>query len=612
MPINLKYGQQAVARGFITPQRLQQVLAKQRQLGQQGKKVSVRMILEKAKLLSGDQLAQIDSDLNIKVVKKKTGQIPKQQPPHSAPAATGAQDFSGGAVPQFSGMSGADPDATVFSPPPPDMQDRIREEREKAKDEARQRQEAEASAFFDDNDDSPFGADPFADQAMSPQAMEPQSMDPQPMDGGALQPEPFDQPEMQPMDAGFDDGAPSLERMDSSPKLESLAAEYDGFANPEDEALPTLDAGFNDFGGGHDPAPAGPPPVQPDLAPAGGGDGFNDFGNDIRSPEEMEAGPAPAPAAGPEPVNNWGDPGPKTASMDKTMFSPPPPGYGAGAEPQPEPEGDNWGEEAAAPVGMDDGGGDMDATVFSPPPPGYGGNEPAPAGPQATDDFAGVEVPQGKLEDDQPTAPATGDDDVHPMRKTRTSKPVVQSTRMEDDFGADVIDEALPEDEPAMADEGTGPGTGKLPGGPGKMPARKPLSSGKSLPKKEVSSEPVKADDEVKKKKKKSRLALWLVFLILIVLAVLILPVALKEQVPQLEPVRNNEYAKPIYDYVEKIYNEAQYATGMKERPKPPDGQVIIPAGNAPADNAPADNAPADNTPDDNTGDTGEEPASDG
>ena len=160
MPINLRYGQQAVARGFLNAQRLQQVLAKQRQLAEQGKKVSVRMILEKAKLLDRDQLSQIDRDLNIKVVKKHTTRV--QKPGVQQPAQPmGAQNFAGEQVPQFSGMQGADPDATVFSPPPPDMQEKVRAERERAKEEARRKQEAEAANFFGDDNASPFGGDPF-------------------------------------------------------------------------------------------------------------------------------------------------------------------------------------------------------------------------------------------------------------------------------------------------------------------------------------------------------------------------------------------------------------------------------------------------------------------
>src|SRR5690606_1503996 len=107
----------------------------------------------------------IDRDLNIKVVKKKTG---RHSPPAAAKpkAPTGAQNFQGD-VPEF---GGPDVDVTLFSPPPADMQDRIRQEREKAKADSRQRKDEEAGAFFGSDDASPFGGDPFADDAMVPDA----------------------------------------------------------------------------------------------------------------------------------------------------------------------------------------------------------------------------------------------------------------------------------------------------------------------------------------------------------------------------------------------------------------------------------------------------------
>lgn len=252
--LNLKYGQQAVSRGYITPQRLQQVLAKQRQLSDQGKKVSVRMILEKSKLLTPDQLDQLDRDLNIKVVKKKTSTINKaalqQRQPTKPVQSMSADNFMGDeALPDVSGTKDANPDATIYSPPPPDMQERIRQEREKAKAAVRQKQ------------DNQLGAKPAPQRgAPAPQRPQPQPQYAEPMMEPEMEPEPFAQ-----------DNAPDLERMDSSPKLESLPAEYHGISAPEDEALPTLEGGgFDQFGeqppqGGFD-----------NLAPAE--QGFDQFG----------------------------------------------------------------------------------------------------------------------------------------------------------------------------------------------------------------------------------------------------------------------------------------------------------------------------------------------
>ena len=692
MPINLRYGNQAVARGFISKQRLDQVLAKQRQLADQGKKVSVRMILEKAKLLDRDQLTQIDRDLNIKVVKKHTSQIkkPGTQPPLQS---TGAQNFAGEAVPQFSGMEGADPDATVFSPPPADMQDKIRAEREKAKADARQKQDQEASAFFGDDGGSPFGGDPFGND-MSPEPMGGE-MSPQPM-GGDMQPEPMgfgnemqpepagfgDDPfgndmspepmggemqpepaggfaEMQPMGGdpfggddlspqleGFGDEPAELDRMDSSPKLASLGAEFDGFANPEDEELPTMDAGFGGDQGFGQPQPqqqqwgAPEPQQQPqaDLAPAGGDD-FASFGNEIRSPEEMES----APTGGTKPIGGGQDgmdatmfspPPPgmtsggrqKTGAMDRTVFSPRPPEMGGAQPMEAEPAGDDWGEEPAMDAGFGDdagfGGGGaetpadaMDATLFSPPPPDM---QPASRdtgkqrGRQGHDDFGDAEFPKsGQQIDDVPTAPASMDDEVHPLRRgVATSSVGVNRTSrkqpIEDDIadelpsdpGIDVPDDDIPDELPDEAPP-IGKGKGKL---PGKAPkARKP--SKRELPQKEVP-----ATDKKEKKGGGKRVLLIFTLLLLVFVAVLILPIVLQDQVPQVKQLRNHEKAKPIYDYVDyEIMDRFREWTGQPtQRPKPEYRTIPVTI----PDNSP--NATDDGEEDGSPEDTGESDTGDG
>lgn len=668
MPINLKYGQQAVARGFLTPQRLQQVLTKQRQLAEQGKKVSLRMILEKSKLLSPDQLGQVDRDLNIKVVKKQTGKVERAAPPgRPSPKPVGAQDFAGEAVPQFSGMTGADPDATVFEPPPPDMQQRIKAERDKAKLAAKAKQEAEAAAFFQQNDASPFGGDPFGGDAMAPEPfgneMQPEpfgnEMQPEPMGGfNEMQPEPFGGGDLQPApmdnfggDGGFatdpfaNEGEPELERMDSSPKLESLAAEHQGFASPDDEELPTLNAGFDNDSfappqrqqGYAQPPQRGPAPRQPqyappqpahsDLAPASGGD-FDSFGNDIMSPDDLEAGSVGS-AAGTKPLGSNPDmdrtmfsppppsmpsPRQKTGAMDRTVFSPRPPEFG-GAQPmaEPEPAGDDWGEsDAPAAASFDEEpaatAANMDATMFSPPPadmPSRSGTQKKPGGRQkGDDDFGNIELPTGKRMDDVPTSPAKGDD-VHPLRRGATAsqqkspsapvkKPSAPVPPPEDDF----VSDDLPGEEPAHApdipdEEPVQKGkSSKLPGKSAKgspdEESTGPAGKKDKLPKKNVVAEVPPEEGADKPKKKSSRVTLIFVFLLLIVVAVLVLPVVLYEHVEQVRPLRDHPQAKEYYNYVEKVINDIRKLAGM-------DAPAKAPAANTPAGNTPADNTPPAN-----------------
>ncbi len=647
MPINLKYGQQAVARGFLTPQRLQQVLTKQRQLGEQGKKVSIRMILEKSKLLTPEQLGQIDRDLNIKVVKKQTGKIDRAAPPaRGRPASTGAQNFAGEDVPQFSGMTGADPDATVFEPPPPDMQQRIKAERDKAKNVQRAKQEAEAASFFQQNEASPFGNDPFAGGDMAPEPFGGE-MQPEPF-GGEMQPEPFGG-ELQPSAGGFanddgfapdpfaNDGAPQeLDRMDSSPKLESLAAEHAGFASPDDEELPTLNAGFDDNSdrGFNPPPQRGParapqyapqPQYQPepahgDLAPAGGND-FDSFGNDIMSPDELESRPV-GPQSGTQPLGSGADidrtmfsppppgmssPRQKTGAMDRTVFSPRPPEFG-GPQPmaEPEPAGDDWGEAEVAPVAdfAEEPAGGMDATLFSPPPAELPQrSQPAqsaskkPVGRQGADDFADIELPAGKRMDDVPTSPSKGDE-PHPLRRgTTASQPkpptgprkASRPVPAQEDFVSDDLPSEEPVGVPDIPDEE--PAEEAMPAAKPGKPAKPELPK-KKLDKKSVPQTVPPEDSVDQPKKKSSRVLLIFTLLLLVLLAVLIVPLEFGEQVPELKTLRNNEYAKPYYDYVEKVYIDAKKLVGLDSGTSKPAAQ----AGNAPA-NVPGTNAPTDNGP---------------
>lgn len=618
MPINLRYGQQAVSRGFINQPRLQQVLAKQKQLADQGKKVSVRMILEKSKLLNADQLAQIDRDLNIKVVKKRTGRMQQTKAPTGP---VGAQSFGGDEVPEFSGMEGKGIDATVFSPPPADMQERIRQEREKAKAQAREHNDAEAAPFMGDDSGSPFDADPFAeDEAMAPQPAE--EMHPGSF-GDEVQPEelgqdvdadPFGE-EMQPQaihadqdDAfGREDDLPhepqarELSRMDSSPKLTSLAAEFDGFASPDDEELPMI--GDAELGEQHDwneaepavmpgpPTYAGPPTTN--IKPQG--DDFSSFGNDIRSPEELESG---------MPTSRE-----KTGAMDRTMFSPPPPGFHPRErarqqehQPIPEPESDEWGE---AGIGSASGFGeeaqDMD-TMYSPPPTDMPvQSHDRPRGRQGHDDFADIELPTGKRMDDVPTAPSQGDS-VHPLRRgagaSSSDIPVTRTTSRKvavpDDFAHDeLFDEELPGE--ADIDMAGSEPLNAAATGSHRLPPKAPTSKAK-LPntRKELApSERAKPRKEKKEKRKgkrtSTRVMLLFLLLLVIVLAILITPVAYPNRVGFLDDLRNNENAKPIYDYVEQVYEPIRDLLGIPQpQPVPQRETRIVPSGSdSPDENNP-------------------------
>ena len=648
MPINLKYGHKAVERGYITPQRLQQVLAKQRQLGAQGKKVSVRMILEKAKLLSTEQLAQVDAALNIKVVKKQTGRL--AQAPAPAPAPLAADPFVGEAVPEFSGMSGGQVDATLFEPPPPDMKDRIRAERDKAKEASRMRQEADAAAFFEQNESNPFGGDPFAATGeMAPEPLEGEmqpEMAPDPYMGeGAAEPAPMEA-SAQMDDGGLmpepmaDEGMAELDRMDSSPKLTSLQAEVSGFASPDEEELPSLDANFMQApappmrrqGSGRAFAPIPSPPAHSDLAPHAGE--FEAFGNDIISPEALEAGTRPL-GSSPNVDRTMFSPPPagiagreKTGAMDRTVFSPRPAGFGPARPPEPEEPASAWGESAP---GMGEGDDPSAATVFSPPPPDVqarpGASQKKPSGRSGAADFANIEMPMGKRMDDIPTAPATGED-VHPLRRSLTSAqpkgghfgPPSQEVQAMSD-----VDQELPMDDPSdMLKLREGPVVKQPPG------ARDPAKIAKAeaaatkerdkfppmIGRKADKGRPAEASRSMpsKKKKKKERRGtprVWLFFLffVIVALAILVLPVALQDQVAEMKALRKHEATSLLYDEVETVYDWAFRQIGL-EVPKregkkpPPKPREKSPAAGNEASNAllpdntpvpfPPDNSPAE------------------
>jgi hypothetical protein len=608
MPINLRYGQQAVARGFLNQQRLQQVLSKQKQLAAQGKKVSVRMILEKAKLLTPAQLSQIDHDLNIKVVKKRTGVMNKPaDAPRKAAGPTGAQNFKGEAVPEFTGMSGGAVEATLFSPPPADMQDRIRKERDRASANARARHDEEAAGFFGDDHASPFGSDPFADDAMSPEpagGTVEAEMEPEPVMGrGDLHPQPASLDE----DEEFSDTPRELSRMESSPKISALSAEVEGFTSPEDEELPAV-SGFGDDTAAEpewqppkQPTYAGPPSAE--FAPAA--NEFDDFGNDIRSPEELESGTPARPARG----------------VGATMFSPKPPGLQP-REAEPEPEGEAWGEsgleaepafgesglESEPAFGAPGADADMDATVFSPPPPEIEERRkatresymPGARGRQGADSFADIDLPTGKRMDDVPTAPAQGED-IHPLRRgVGTSSSAIPRRRttsrkiaVPDDFGADdAIDTHLPEVQ------------GEVPAerGPGKMPPPKLKKSDRSPKAKSSERKPKSGTVTDKHGKKKrstsSRVILLFLLLLVIVLALLITPVAYHDdRVPQLKELRDHPRTKPIYDYVEKVYKPIRELLGLPDPNPKPKPQVKTIPGDASPTNAPSTDEPSNGEP---------------
>ncbi|GIK51116.1 MAG: hypothetical protein BroJett014_00890 [Planctomycetota bacterium] len=632
--LNLKYGQQAVSRGFITPQRLQQVLAKQRQLADQGKKVSVRMILEKSKLLTPDQLDQLDRDLNIKVVKKKTSTIQKaavQQRQQARPVQSiSAENFMGDeALPDVSGTKDANPDATIYSPPPPDMQERIRQEREKAKAAVRQKNDALAG--------------PASRQA--PQAR------PQPAPTRQPEPqfaEPMMEPEMEP--EPFADAAPELERMDSSPKLESLAAEYQGIQAPEAEALPTLEAGgFDQFG--EAPAQQGFGEIAPQA------EGMDQGDHMFSGTSALGAEPEPGANWGEEPAAPSFDDG-GAAPLDATMYSPPPPQYQqAEPEVQPQAEGfDSFGEDAApaaAGFGDEPQGGDLGATLYSPPPAGFSPGraapemapepeaEPAmaepfaeseepfaqapepeaapepvappapparkvPPGKKIAEDFADAGSPPARELDDVPTVKPKGEP-VHPLRRGVSSeinaleaaKPAKGTTSRRE---APVAAKAqapepaldLPSDEEPAA-----------PVKPAKSKAPEAAKSAKVAPAKAAPAA------EEPKKKGKSRTLLIFMLLLLIVVAALVVPVVPEAQnaVPQLRELRNHEQGHVLYDKVEQWANWLRGQMGLppwktgKGSVKP--GITENPEGATPEGTTPEGTTPGDKTP----GDAGEKPA---
>lgn len=635
--LNLKYGQQAVSRGYITPQRLQQVLAKQRQLSDQGKKVSVRMILEKSKLLTPDQLDMVDRDLNIKVVKKKTSTINKaalqQRQAPRAVQPVSADNFLGDeALPDVSGSQGANPDATIYSPPPPDMQERIRQEREKAKAAVRQKQDAMTGGR-----PGPAAAPqrPAAPQRGQPQ---PQFAQPEPMMEPEMEPEPFAQ-----------DNAPDLERMDSSPKLESLPVEYQGIGAPEDEALPTLDGGgFDQFG--EQPQQGG----IDNLAPAE--QGFDQFGE---QGGDMNAGTA---ALGAEPEQgNWGEEAAPAAfdegaaaPVDATMYSPPPPQHAP--EPEMAPQGfDSFGEDEApaAPAFGDEGipGGEINATLYSPPPAqfqpeapeampepeaepsmaeaepfgeeaGFGEPEPvapaAPAKPEPAVTVSGRKLPPGKkvvddfagTEDEGPKQPAGLDDvptvkprgePVHPLRRGVSSEINALDSKQPTSKRVEAGRPEPVKSESQKAPTGkqpVKPGSGKLPKSepapavdlpdeelPGEVEAA-PTKPAKPEPKKpkaaepKAQPEPVAAgagDDATKKKKSKLRILLLFVFMLFLVAAAAILPIVpeMQARYPFLGELRRHERTATLYDHVEDWANKVRKmvdpnAQDWKTRKLPP------------------------------------------
>ncbi|RIK62471.1 MAG: hypothetical protein DCC64_10340 [Planctomycetota bacterium] len=645
--LNLKYGQQAVSRGFITPQRLQQVLAKQRQLADQGKKVSVRMILEKSKLLTPDQLDQLDRDLNIKVVKKKTSTIQKaavQQRQQARPVQSiSAENFMGDeALPDVSGTRDANPDATIYSPPPPDMQERIRQEREKAKAAVRQKNDAIAGA-------APRQAPPARPQPAPARKPEPQFA------------EPMMEPEMEP--EPFADAAPELERMDSSPKLESLAAEYQGIQAPEAEALPTLEAGgFDQFG--EAPAQQGFGEIAPQA------EGFDQGGHMFSGTAALGAEPEPGANWGEEPAAPTFDDG-GAAPLDATMYSPPPPQYQpAEPEVQPQAEGfDSFGEDAApaAPgFGDEPQGGDLGATLYSPPPAGFSPGraapemapepeaEPAmaepfaeseepfaqapepeaapepvappaaparkvPPGKKIAEDFAEAGGPPARELDDVPTVKPKGEP-VHPLRRGVSSeinaleaaRPAKGTTSKRQAPVSAKAPAPAAAPEPALdlpADEEPA-----APVKPAKGKAPEAAKSAKAAPAKAAPAAPAA---EEPRKKSKSRTLLVFMLLLLIVVAALVVPVIPEAQnaVPQLRELRNHERGQVLYDKVEQWANWLRGQMGLppwktgKGSVKPgvtenPEGAPLDGTGEKPADGTgekPADGTgekPADTKPD--------------
>jgi hypothetical protein len=194
--------------------------------------------------------------------------------------------------------------------------------------------------------------------------------------------------------------------------------------------------------------------VHADLSPNAGD--FDNFGNDIMSPEALEAGAGTRPLGSSPNVDRtmFSPPPPgvapreKTGAMDRTMFSPKPSGFGAPKAPERQPAGGGWDDgPSMESEPVDD---PSAATVFSPPPPEMqaraGTSQKKPPGRQGAADFGNIELPSGKRMDDVPTAPATGED-VHPLRRSLTgaqsksgqfASPPVQD-----------IDHDLPMDEPS-------------------------------------------------------------------------------------------------------------------------------------------------------------------
>jgi hypothetical protein len=633
MPINLKYGQLAVTRGFLTPQRLQQVLSKQRQLADQGKKVSVRMILEKSKLLTVAQLEQLDRELNIKVVKKKTTKIVKGDMAGRGKAVTAATFGGDEELPDVSGSQGADPDATVYSPPPPDMQQRIKEEREKAKAAVRAKQEQEARSAG-----APPSRQPARPQTAPPAFAEPEMMEPM------MEADPFGQEPVQ-----------ELERMDSG-RMPTLSAEQDGFASPEAELAPSLDA-----------EPMGDSPFAEPMGMDAPGLMPQDSGRQAQAFEE--AGLAPEPEAMPEvepQADAWGEEQPVNESfgsqdfaapqrdINATVFSPRP--TFAQAEPEPEAPAlsadagfDAFGDSESAPAPMsmgDDNSGDLGATLYSPPPPSMPGRSrtpsgpvPAPEAPQEADEpmaaptaaLSGpgrkgmpgmpAPAPKGPVIEDFANAPvkkrAPELDDVptvkpreekHPLRRGVTgetaaapSQPAKGKTAPQtaDDFvnakpkkrepepvEVDLPDDDLPA-EPVAQPKPQAPARKS-----GRMPeARKPEPAAKAA-KPEVSNTPTGGDEP---KKGTRRVFLWFGLFFMLIVALVVIPSTpeLQERVPQVKFMRDHPNLKPIYDKTEPSVMRAREMVGLpvNRRAAPnmrPDIQT--PGNNVPANNAPKAN----------------------
>jgi hypothetical protein len=252
----------------------------------------------------------------------------------------------------------------------------------------------------------------------------------------------------------------------------------------------------------------------------------------------------------------------------------------------------------------------MDATVFSPPPPEQAAKNKTSAR-KGADDFGNVDLPKGKRFDDVPTAPASMEEDIHPLRrgvgtssasvkKTTSPQAVPPADDLMDelpgdeqggfDASADVPDADIPDE---MADE---PKKGKS--GKGVMPTKAPKNvekgrTGKTdKKKKELPKAQVEVADggEGKKKSAGKRVLLIFTILLLLVVGVLTLPVALYEQswAEPIRPLRDHPQAKPIYDYVDyEIMNRFREWTGQPTKARPAPAPQVIPF--KPAENIPAD-----------------------